>query len=99
MFMSSQRYSSCLFILSLKTKSGKARRVENILLTFFGRVLKANDEELKDLFGELAFNLKNYEKENPDSILQGYFDYISWAESKLSGKPLSEIIKIKNQKN
>lgn len=69
-----------------------AKSQEQILLNFFGRVIKAHKEEHRELFDELLFTLKNY----PPVLPTEFFDYIIWAESKAKNVSLVEIKKEKN---
>lgn len=68
-----------------KTKK-HSLKLESILVDFFRKVVHSAVSEHKELFGELAFRLKNSLKGVTETNPQVYFDFVSWAEGHASGK-------------
>ncbi len=77
----------------------KLLKPESIVLDFFKAAVKASEDELTDIYEELKFKLKKEEKNFHEQSFLVYFDFISWAESKLKKVPFIDILKIKNTKS
>lgn len=77
-----------------KSQKG-AFKIENILIDFFKNIVKQGPSEFGASFEELLFKLKKTLKEQESYALHSYFDFVSWAESRVSGKTLAEIMKSK----
>ena len=86
---STQRY--------LKTRN-RVYKFEEMVLKFIGKALKIEDsEKLKGAYQELLVGFESLQKDNFEKTAFEYFDFISWAEHKISGEPLKDIIQRKNQ--
>ena len=70
---------------------------ERVFLQFIGKLIKCDNQfEVEDLWGELYNELASITNEdNFDSIALDYFDFKSWAESKLKRKSFELIVKEK----
>lgn len=64
--------------------------LEHALLQFFAAVIKKQQSEHPEMFGELAFRLK---KSTDSTGLMNYLDFISWAESHSNGRKLIDVLK------
>jgi hypothetical protein len=73
----------------------RAFKFENVLINFFRNIVKQNPAEFSGTFEELLFKLKKIPGDPEGYNLQSYFDFVSWAESRVSGRTLMEIIKTK----
>ena len=67
---------------------------EKVVFAFLRKLPGAIDnEELKELFKELRYNLKKIEKDASFKEVKGYFDFISWLESKAEKRSMAEVLK------
>jgi len=82
---STQRY--------LNTRN-RVYKFETSFLHFISKVLKLNDKsELKQAYIELKNDLDELAKDNFEKTAFEYFDFRSWAESKITGKSFKEIVR------
>lgn len=77
----------------------KLLKSEAAVIEFFKKVIKVREDELDDLFSELKYKLKKEEKNIHEQSFLVFFDFISWADSKLSGRQFVEVLKQKNKQN
>ena len=69
--------------------------IEEAMFKFLRNSFHVNRSELKILFQDLLEILKQFEKTRFETRTFAYLDVISWLESKVSQKPMAEIIKEK----
>ena len=69
--------------------------IEEAMFKFLRNSFHVNRSELKILFQDLLETLKQFEKTRFETRTFAYLDVISWLESKVSQKPMAEIIKEK----
>lgn len=74
------------------------KKMEHILFSFFKKIIRTAQDEHKELFDELHFNLKKLELDDNTYNLLAMFDFISWAQSHASGVPMHQLVKINSQK-
>lgn len=77
-------------------KQSQQNKAENILLIFFGKTIHKNtfrQDSIKK-FSALKKELEQCKKEN----IIDFFDFISWAESKIENRPMIAILKEKSLK-
>jgi tetratricopeptide (TPR) repeat protein len=84
---------------SFMLKRKRLHKLEKILLQFIGKLLRTNPlvkKEIIALFAEIKTALEKL-IHNPDEamVLTEYFDYISWLESKITGRSFERIVKEK----
>ncbi len=70
-------------------------KIESVMLEFFGKKIQTatTRNEKRELFLNLKNELLLLEKDKKEKILMEQFDYISWVNSKINGRSLTEIIK------
>jgi tetratricopeptide (TPR) repeat protein len=87
---------------SFLRKQKRLNKLEKALLEFISRLLHADPLGKKEIIGLFAEMKKTLEKLTKDSdeamVLTEYFDYISWLESKISGRAFEKIVKEKRSK-
>lgn len=84
---STQRY--------LNTRN-RVYKFETSFLNFISKVLKIdNKEDLKQAYIDLKVELEQLAEDNFEKSAFEYFDFLSWAESKATGKPFKEIVQEK----
>lgn len=76
-------------------KKLRQNKVENILLNFFGTTIhkNTNKQDRKNIFLVLKKELEFCKNEK----ILNYFDFISWAESKIENRPFMDIMKEKTK--
>lgn len=74
-------------------KNNSLNEFERVILDFFRRGLEGND--LKGSFFRLKEKITSLEQHMMDQRVFAYFDFLSWAESKIQNKPVAEILKQK----
>ncbi len=75
------------------TTRNRVYKFENIVISFINKILKIKDEEkLENAYTNLLSELKSLKKDNFEKTAFEYFDFISWAESKVKRKSFKEII-------
>jgi len=70
--------------------------VEEEILKFLGNKVELKGNKLKQEFEKLLKAIKTLENNRFETRAFAYFDLISWIESKLENKTMSEIIARKN---
>lgn len=83
----------CKSAASSLSKKRPLDKSEKILLNFFGKTIikDSNKSEKINLFANFKKNLKKYKIEKDIE----FFDFISWAESKIQNRPFIDIMKEK----
>lgn len=67
---------------------------ESSFLELIGKLLKAADVEIeKEHFEVFLEKMKELENDNLEKTAFEYFDFISWAEAKVSGKDFAEVVR------
>jgi hypothetical protein len=66
--------------------------VEEKILTFLKKAFYISPRQLKPAFEGLLYELKQLESNRFEARAFSYLDIVSWLESKISGKPIDEII-------
>jgi tetratricopeptide (TPR) repeat protein len=84
---------------SFLLKRKRLHKLEKLLLRFMGKLQHVNPQVKKEITGvfiEIRSALGKLMK-NPDEamVLTEYFDYVSWLESKISGRSFEKIVKEK----
>jgi hypothetical protein len=81
-------------------KSKRLYKMENIVLNFIKRKIPKifNAKQQKAAFVELREEFLKISTDKYESKAFEYFDYISWLDSKIEGKPFAEIIQTKFMK-
>src|SRR5690606_2427909 len=75
------------------TTRNRVYKVEEKMLKFISKALKINEpSHLKDSYVELHADLQGLVEDNFEKTAFEYFDFISWAESKISGESLKDIL-------
>ena len=75
-------------------KRNRAFEFEKKVLSFIQKAVKIQDrKELKKAFQNLKKDFEKLSEIPSENIMLQYFDFISWAESKIQNQPFSEIIK------
>ena len=64
--------------------------IEHIMLQFFSAVIKQEQAQHPEMFGELAFKLK---KAKDTRGLMNYLNFVLWADAHAEGKPLIDKLK------
>ncbi|HAX48103.1 MAG TPA: hypothetical protein PK605_03665 [Ignavibacteria bacterium] len=85
-----------LLVSARKFLGAKQTKLENLMLKFFGNIIKLPKEKHAAPFDELSFAIKRIPDTNG---MLTYFDLVSWAEACASGKKLLVILKEKNSNN
>jgi hypothetical protein len=68
-------------------------KFETMVLNFISKILKIKDEErITDAYLELKQELLPLEQDQFEKTAFEYFDFISWAESKVSGRTFKEVV-------
>lgn len=68
-------------------------KTETLFLKLIKEILQVKDKaELADAYKEFKFNVLKVKDEQAESKVFIYFDFVTWAESKITGKPMAEII-------
>ncbi len=71
-------------------------RFESVVLNFIRRSLKARSiEDRERIYEDLVTSLKELRADPFESTAFEYFDFVSWAESKLYNRPFKELVKEK----
>lgn len=79
----------------LETRN-RVYKFETAMLEFIGNALKAEDEDdLQETYSKLVNTLIPLTKDPFESTALEQFDFISWAESKVQGKPFKELVQEK----
>ena len=86
---STQRY--------LKTRN-RVYKFETVFMNFINKMLKLDKKQQIQAYKELKPELEELKKDNFERTAFEYFDFLSWTESKISGKPFKEIMKAKAKK-
>lgn len=86
---STQRY--------LKTRN-RVYKFETAFMNFINKMLKLDKRQQIQAYKELKSELEMLKKDSFEKTAFEYFDFISWAESKITGKPFREIMKEKAKK-
>ncbi len=73
--------------------------VEEQIFTFLRHSTKVRPKELKPELKQFLEKIKHLEKNRFETRSFAYLDIISWVESKVYDKSMSEIIKEKNLRN
>ncbi|NOS83574.1 MAG: hypothetical protein HOP31_00405 [Ignavibacteria bacterium] len=79
-----------LQVAAKKFLGAKLSKFEQVLMKFFGSIIKHPAEKHPAIFDELTFALKRAQDSN--GILN-YFDFLSWAKAHAEGKKLIEVLK------
>lgn len=80
-------------------KHKRVYKFENLVLKYFKRLAKLGDEDKQhELLSVLQFEMEKVFKDPNEKIILQYFDFSSWMESKLKGKPFAEIVRKKGKK-
>lgn len=82
---------------SFLKKRKRLNKLEKTILQFVGKLLHADPLEKQELIG-LFIEIKNalqklMKKPEEAMVLTEYFDYISWLESKISGRSFEKVVK------
>lgn len=81
----------------LKTRN-RSYQFENVFLKFAEKISKMSTEkEMEPLFADLYENIHKLESDNIESTAFEYFDFPSWAKSKMEKRPFLEVIEEKNK--
>ncbi len=72
--------------------------IEQEMFTFLRDSFRLSPDKIKPEFKSFLHKIKNYETSRFETRAFAYFDIISWIESKIYGKPMSDIIKEKFRK-
>ena len=86
---STQRY--------LKTRN-RVYKFETVFMIFINKMLKLDKKQQIQAYKELLPALEELKKDNFERTAFEYFDFLSWAESKISGKSFKDIMKEKAKK-
>jgi hypothetical protein len=80
-------------------QKGKLYRFEDIMLSFFqNNIIETKTKPQQSVvFIELRNELLKLSTDNYEKKALGYFDFISWLDSKIKKRPLSEILKEKEK--
>lgn len=73
--------------------------IEQEMFTFLRDSFRLSPDKIKPEFKRFLHKIKNYETSRFETRAFAYFDIISWIESKIYEKPMSEIIKSKFKKS
>jgi hypothetical protein len=79
----------------LKNQGGVSKTAQ-LLLKFFSSIIKLSRDEHSKSFDELVFSLK---RAGDGGVLMSYFDFISWAQSRVSGIKMVDVLKNKQTGN
>ncbi|MFN9711133.1 MAG: hypothetical protein ACK55K_06975 [Bacteroidota bacterium] len=82
------------FMAKMENLSG----VEEAMFQFLRKSFSLQPKELTPAFKSLLKEVKKFESDRFESRAFIYLDIISWLESKISGKPVQEVIRGKNEK-
>jgi tetratricopeptide (TPR) repeat protein len=84
---------------SFMLKRKRLHKLEKIVLQFLGKLLHSNPhvkKEINALFTEIKNALEKLMRDPDEAmVLTEYFDYISWLESKISGRLFEKIVREK----
>lgn len=84
---------------SFLLKRKRLHKLEKLLLQFIGKLLHINPrvkKEITGLFSEIKSALEKLMRDPDEAmVLIEYFDYVSWLESKITGRPFEKIVKEK----
>lgn len=72
------------------SKTEKLYKIEKIMLSFFSKVIKAENEDKVELFKTLQSNLSELRKD-PDEGRFEYYDFSSWCESKIKNIKIQDV--------
>jgi hypothetical protein len=76
------------------SKRHRAHQVENLLIDHIKRLARANQPSLKrDLHKSLYEKLEELMRDPNESLVLKYFDFVSWAKSKMDGTPFAEVVR------
>jgi len=85
-----------LLVSARKFLGTRQTKLEQLILKFFGNIIKFPKEKHAALFDELVYAIKR----TPDANgMLTYFDLLSWAQSGASGKKMLEVLKNKTSIN
>lgn len=79
-------------------KMNDLHEVQKAILSFLRRLENVYPHQIKNEFKKLHKKLKNYEKDPYEQRSFLYLDILSWLESKIDNKPVSQIIQDKFRK-
>jgi hypothetical protein len=86
---STQRY--------LKTRN-QVYKFEKVMLRFITKMSKIKENKLEAVYSNLRDELQELNTDKFERTAFEYFDFISWVESKIEGRPFVEIVKEKVNK-
>ncbi|RPI19029.1 MAG: hypothetical protein EHM58_03180 [Ignavibacteriae bacterium] len=70
--------------------------VETAIIEFLRKMLRAQENEYKEIYEELLLNLEKSADKIQSKITMGNFNFIMWAKSKIMNKPIIELMKAGN---
>ena len=76
-------------------KMKKLTAIEEEMFKFLRRSFRASPDKMRPEFDKFLNTIKKYEKNRFATRTFAYFDIISWVESKVCGKKMSDIVKQK----
>lgn len=76
----------------LKTRN-RVYKFETIMLKFINRLTTTYEKQQTELYANLLEELKELNHDKFERTAFEYFDFMAWAESKVSGKPFAQIVK------
>lgn len=71
--------------------------VESAVIDFLRKILRARENQYKEIYEELLYNLEKSKDKTQSKITLGSFEFISWAKSKVKNKTMTEILKAENK--
>jgi len=73
------------------SKSEKLYKIERIMLTFFNKVIRSENEDKSELFKTLEGNLNELRNDKDEGVFE-YYDFSSWCESKLRKMKIKDVL-------
>ena len=65
-------------------------------LNFIGKLMKAKDIEAEEeIYSKFAREMKTISNDDFEKTAFEYFDFLSWAESKITSKPFKDVVRSK----
>ncbi|HTL80956.1 MAG TPA: hypothetical protein VL651_04595 [Bacteroidia bacterium] len=79
----------------LKTRN-RSYQFENVIIRFAEKIAKTSTEkEMEPLFADLYDNIRKLEDDNFERTAFEYFDFPSWAKSKMEKRPFRDVVQEK----
>jgi len=73
------------------SKTEKLFKIEKLMLSFFGKIIKSDNKDKDELFENLQSNLRELRKD-PDEGRFEYYDFSSWCESKIRKIRIQDVL-------